>query len=456
MPATHKSISFEELKQKVKNLLNDVGLQRVADRPARLISGGQKRRLALAMELASAPTLLLCDEVTSGLDPQSETEILNLLHQLAQQKKCLILNVTHSLNHLELYDSITVLYQGHLAYHGPSAYLLTHFGIHHPENLFPTLLSQTPENWSAHHWTTSETESHISEENREEMPTIASPLRQFFILLKRRLLLFYRDRSQFALHLLLLFLFPSLVVLFAYRGLPQIQNLNMGQDINLIQQLKETVMFTAQTSKIGSLVSGLILFQVILLTLMASNNAAREVVAERLLLEKEKLAGLHISSYLASKILFLSFLVLAQSSWMTLFVKTICRFPGPLLPQFFLLTLVNAAVTATCLAISSWSRTTEKASLISLYIVGFQLPLSGAVLALPSWLTHFVQPFIATYWSWSGMLQTMRTERLYDLVIAISETALSPLLLCYWVLGAHTLLAIFLAYLGCWRSAWDN
>lgn len=449
-------ISSTDLQEKVKNLLNDVGLQEAADRPARLISGGQKRRLALAMELASTPTLLLCDEVTSGLDPQSETEILHLLHQLAQQKKCLILNVTHSLSHLELYDSITVLYQGHLAYHGPSAYLLTHFGIHQPENLFPTLLSQSPENWSSHHRTMPKIESHCFEENSEETPTIASPLQQFFILLKRRLLLFYRDRSQFALHLLLLFLFPGLVVLFAYRGLPQIQNLNMGQDINLIQQLKETVMFTAQTSKIGSLVSGLILFQVILLTLMASNNAAREVVAERLLLEKEKLAGLHISSYLASKIFFLLLLVIAQSVWMTLFVKTICRFPGPLLSQMLLLILVNAAVTATCLAISSWSRTTEKASLISLYIVGFQLPLSGAVLALPSWLTHFVQPFIATYWSWSGMLQTMRTERVYDLVVAISETALSPLALCYWVLGAHTLLGIFLAYLGCWRSAWEN
>ena len=447
--------TFEIIQRKTETLLKEVGLVEIAHRPTRLISGGQKRRLALAMELVSAPALLLCDEVTSGLDPQSENEILHLLHRISREKNCLVLNVTHSLQQLELYDSVTLLYHGHLAYHGPATYLLSHFNIAHSDHLFTVLTSQPPEFWTARHLILPQTESPEYETAVDSCP-IASPLSQFETLFHRRLKLFFRDRSQTMLQLLLLFLFPALVVLFAYRGLPQIQNINMGQNVGLLQQLKETIFFTAQTSKIGSLVSGLILFQVILLTLMASNNAAREVVAERLLLEKEKLAGLHPSSYIASKITFLFLLMIAQSFWMTFFVKTICRFPGPFLPQFFLLTLVNTAVTASCLAISSWSRTTEKASLISLYLVGFQLPLSGAVLALPPWLTPLIQPFIATYWSWSGLLQTMREERIYDLVVAISETALAPLPLCLWVLGAHTLICFFLAYLGVGRSQWRN
>lgn len=447
---------FLSIHQKAQTLLKDVGLSETANRPTHLISGGQKRRLALAMELVSSPSLLLCDEVTSGLDPQSENEILYLLHRLSREKKCLILNITHSLQQLELYDSITVLYQGHLAYHGTPTHLLSHFDIPHSDHLFTTLTSQPPETWAMPPSALSPDTDLIQESDHETFPAIASPLNQFGTLLHRRFKLFFRDRSQLALQILLLFLFPALVVLFAYQGLPQIQNLNMGQNVDLLQQLKETIFFTAQTSKVGSLVSGLILFQVILLTLMASNNAAREIVAERPLLEKEKLAGLSPSSYIASKITFLFFLMIAQSFWMAFFVKIICRFPGNFLPQFFLLTLVNSAVTAICLAISSWSRTPEKASLTSLYLVGFQLPLSGAVLALPHWLTPLVQPFIATYWSWSGLLQTMREERIYDLVVAISETSIAPLPLCLWALGAHTFIGFFLAYLGCGRSQWEN
>ena len=66
----------------------------------------------------------------------------------------------------------------------------------------------------------------------------------------------------------------------------------------------------------GSLVSGLIMFQVILLALMGSNNAAREIAGERLIFEKEKFAGLRPGAYVASKAAFLGVLVLAQSVWM--------------------------------------------------------------------------------------------------------------------------------------------
>ena len=57
------------------------------------------------------------------------------------------------------------------------------------------------------------------------------------------------------------------------------------------------------------------------------------------------------------------------------------------LAQMMVLIFVNAALTAVCLAISSLMKTAEQASLVSIYLVGFQLPLSGAVLALPKVLS---------------------------------------------------------------------
>ena len=155
---------------------------------------------------------------------------------------------------------------------------------------------------------------------------------------------------------------------------------------------------------------------------------------------------------MASKILFLGILSAVQSLWMGVFIHVTCSFPGNLGEQLLFLFLVNAAMTSICLAISSFMATAEQASLASIYLVGFQLPLSGAVLALPAWLVWVVRPFIAAYWSWSGMLQTLRGERYYDIVNMVIQTSLSPASLCLWVLGAHIGVGILLTFQGCERT----
>ncbi len=103
---------MEELDKRIDRVLEETGLASIADRQVKVLSGGQKRRLGLAMELVSDPKLLLCDEVTSGLDPRSEREIVRLLHDLSRREGRIVLSVTHSLAHLELYDSILVLHEG--------------------------------------------------------------------------------------------------------------------------------------------------------------------------------------------------------------------------------------------------------------------------------------------------------------------------------------------------------
>src|SRR5205823_6365128 len=79
----------------------------------------------------------------------------------------------------------------------------------------------------------------------------------------------------------------------------------------------------------------------------------------------------------------LGVLVFAQSVWMTLFVNMIVGFQGERVAQALSLILLNAAITSICLGISSWMKSAEQSSLLSMYLVGFQLPLSGVLLALP-------------------------------------------------------------------------
>jgi ABC-type multidrug transport system ATPase subunit len=454
----------EDPETAVEAVLDEVKMQESGDQRVAVLSGGQRRRLAMAIELTSRPDLLLCDEVTSGLDPLAENDIVHLLHGLSRKDNRLVLSVTHSLEHLDLYDSVLVLYKGIVAYHGPPGFLSHYFGVPRPDALYARLELREPQEWAAswekHHSALVEAAEATSPANppkREPPPPPAEPvvlpgaLSQFFTLLGRRLLVFSRCRPQILLQLGLILGFPLLVTVFAWNGLPAVKNLSMGLDLNVIQQLNEAREFLIQSSKVGSLVSGIVMFQVILLTLMGANNAGREIAAERLIFEKEKFSGLNPLAYVGSKAAFLFFLVLAQSLWMGLFVHYVCGFPGDLPAQLFLLLLVNAAMTSICLAVSSLTGSPEQASLVSIYLVGFQLPLSGAVLALPVALGTLVRPFISAYWSWSGILQTLRQERYYDIVKTVVQSPLAPEALCIWVLCAHIVAGLFIAWVGCER-----
>lgn len=488
-------ISSAERRELVDRLLGQVGLEEFGEHSVKVLSGGQKRRLALAMELVSSPPILLCDEVTSGLDPQSEEEIVSLLRKVAREGNRLVISVTHSLKNLNDYDAVVVLYKGVLAYAGVPRHLAHYFRVDAPDLVYSQLGSRDAEGWQAS-WkkhsaaflqgeeppgeveepqvareTTCpdckapcgegvrfckecgckipESASGTTDDGEESTPGFLS---QFATLTVRRFTIFLRSKAQLWLQAGLVFGFPCLVAIFGWNGLPQIRNLGMGLDLNLIQQLTEARDFLIQASKVGSLVSGIVMFEVVLLTLMGANNAGREIAAERQILEKEKLSGLHPGAYVASKIFFLGILSAVQSLWMGLFVHHTCAFPGELASQLLFLFLVNAAMTSVCLAISSFMASAEQASLASIYLVGFQLPLSGAVLALPAWLGPVARPFIAAYWSWSGILQSLRGERYYDIVVMVIQTGLSASSACLWMLSIHIVAGILLTYQGCVRT----
>ena len=467
-------IDAEERERRIDALLETTGLTALADRRVGVLSGGQRRRLSLTIETVSSPSLLLCDEVTSGLDPGSALEIVTLLHALSRAnggERRLVVNVTHSLTGLALYDRVIVLCEGRLAYQGPPEHLAHYFRVNGGDAVYARLAERTGEEWDAS-WrkhgpffggapTDGATEDtppstdDLPVPSDEDGPHTPDAFTQFAVLFGRRLRLFLRERSQLGLQAALILGFPCLVVVFAFNGLPRIHNLSMQKDLSVLQQVQETADYMKQAVEVGGLVSGLLLFQIILLALMGSNNGALEIAGERPLFEREKLAGLSPVSYLASKAVFLGLLITAQAVWMVLFVHAVCGFPGDLLGQVALLWLADAALTALCLAFSSFATTPSQASLISIYFVGFQLPLSGAVLALPDTLAKLTRPFIAAYWSWAGSILTLRDTPFYDLILKVTKTELAALPVCYWVLGAHVALGISLAYLGCRRAVWD-
>ena len=445
-------------------LLALTGLTAAGGTLSRHLSGGQRRRLALAMELVSEPALLLCDEVTSGLDARAEREILELLRRIAREGDRVVLVVTHGLRELASFDKVAVLSAGHLAYFGPPGTLAHYFRAAQAEEVFEVLPRRTGPEWHAS-WV--KHRAHFDDTGAAGRGTSASPqppdasalpspARQFLALLAARWKIFFRNKSGIALQLGLVLGFPLVVAVFALDGLPPVPSLDAALSGDVVRQLVEARTFAEGASKAGSAVSGLVLLQVILLGLLGANNSAREIAGERAIYEKERFAGLSPAAYVAAKASFLAVLVLLQSAWMTWFVRTVTHFPGDAGGQFLFFLLVNAALTAACLGISALARTADQASLASIYLVGFQLPLSGAVLALPAGLDAALRPFIAAYWSWSGALQSLRDTRYYDVLEMVIPTTLSPAALCIWVLVLHVVFGIFLAWLGCLRAAWDR
>ncbi len=114
------TVPFAEGQSRAKMLLGDVGLgDRIHAFPDQ-ISGGEKRRVAVASALMNSPSLLLADEPTGELDPETEIQILTLLQQANEQGSTVLL-VTHNHDLKQYGDRVFTMEQGKLAEEGPGS-----------------------------------------------------------------------------------------------------------------------------------------------------------------------------------------------------------------------------------------------------------------------------------------------------------------------------------------------
>ena len=115
-----------EKREKVVALLDEIEMgEGFIDRYPAELSGGQKQRVCIARALAAKPKLIICDEVTSALDPLVADGILKLLLRLQKIENVAYLFITHDLATVKaIADSIAVMYQGRLVRYGPKSQVL--------------------------------------------------------------------------------------------------------------------------------------------------------------------------------------------------------------------------------------------------------------------------------------------------------------------------------------------
>lgn len=431
-----------------------IDLSRVSsflDQPYKTLSGGQMRRVALAEELIGDPPFLFLDELTSGLDPHSEREMMVWLDELAGKTGKTIVLVTHALSNVHLCDSILFMSKGRLLYRGAYEALLGKYHAVDIEELYANAESLALQTASS---SLDVDLVPLPQPQPQPLKTARPPggLEQIATLFRRQALLLARDRGQLWLQLTLVLTFPILVAVFAYRGLPQVRSLSLGLEVNIVRTLTEQLLYSKELFHAASLVSGLAMFQVILLTLMGANNGSREIARERGILDKERRAGLAPWAYSAVKFFQVALFSALQAFWMTWFVKSVCGFSGNLGVQVAVFFGATFAMSSTCLAISARSRSAERASLMAIYLVGLQLPLSGAVLALPELVSWVTRPFISAYWGWSGYLKSLETFRQYDLVKQATDTHIASLPAVFLILALHIAAGFIVTYASVSRS----
>ncbi len=111
----HPEVSLGEAREQSAYLLERVGLGERMDYLPQRLSGGQKQRVAIARALATGPRLILADEPTASLDSQSGREVVDLLQELARDRGCPILLVTHDQRVLHVADRVLSMEDGRLS-----------------------------------------------------------------------------------------------------------------------------------------------------------------------------------------------------------------------------------------------------------------------------------------------------------------------------------------------------
>ena len=142
MPGT----SAEERQSRIAEVLDQVDLSDRSGVRIRRLSGGQRKRVSLALELLTGPPLLILDEPTSGLDPGLEARTMTLLSQVAGTGR-IVLVATHAMESIERAEALCVLVGGYVAFFGPPRKALSYFRVDRYAELFRQLEKQSPSSW---------------------------------------------------------------------------------------------------------------------------------------------------------------------------------------------------------------------------------------------------------------------------------------------------------------------
>lgn len=360
---------------KIDQVLQQVGMTERADVVIRNLSGGQKKRIALASELLNDPDALFLDEATSGLDPASEREMMVLFRQLADDGITTVC-ITHFPDHLTLCDRLLVVNHGVLVFDGTPQEALEHFEIRSMNEIYTVLQKRTSEYPESRNLPPVRV---VSKDNKNAMTNelldeIKYSGGQLPTLLRRYIRLFFSDKKN------ILFLILQTPIIAALIGF------TFGDIVTG---------FAEQHASDWKQVAFLLLLAVVW---CSSSNGVREIVKEKHIYRHERRYRLNKAAYVLSKFILLGAIGIGQAWIMQAVLRSITGMSTNDVTVLSTVTLVALAGTAIGLAISSVSKTSEQAATILPIILIAQAVYSGGLARMTGLNEAVAKVFASLFW----------------------------------------------------------
>ena len=373
-----------ERRVRVREVLNELELQERAQQRIDTLSGGQKKRTNVALELLTKPALLFLDEPTSGLDPGLDRQVMNLLRDLADNGQTVVV-VTHAMDHLSDCDNIVILgVGGVLAYYGPPAGVFDYFGTTSWAGVFGKLNQPHP-------WTASK--PHIASTVQR-----LAPIRQqswwfqVAMLVQRYVKVILADTY----YVVMLAVLPLIM---AAVGFISGDEFGLGAGA-AVEGLPNRNLYARS----------LLLLLVLGAAFMGAAASILELVKERAIYERERSVGVSNSAYLASKVIVLGVITALQAAlfaWLALLGRA-----GPQAPLIFSSGYLEIVIVVMALAVVSMAAglvlsaliVTGEAAMPALVVFTMtQVVLSGAIQLRYAWMLDGPARLDPAYWAMNAM-----------------------------------------------------
>ncbi len=302
--------SEQERAARIDEVLRELKLDIHKDKKITSLSGGQRKRVSVALELLTKPSLIFLDEPTSGLDPGMDRDVMQLLRGLADDGRT-VLVVTHSVAELAICDKLLVMAPGgSVAYFGPPEEALNFFGYSTWADVFSAFENYRDYDWAgrwkgSQHYQMYAADIDAVAAQPVQMPPmqqIRPPkpqgwFSQLFTLVRRYVSVIASDKGFMAL----------MVILPAVLGGV---SLLIDPDKNLLVNVNE------QTGRIipNGTATTVLLIMAVGACFAGAANSVRELIKERVIYERERATGLSRSAYLMSKVIVLGFITLLQGA----------------------------------------------------------------------------------------------------------------------------------------------
>jgi len=455
----------KQIKERIKEVLEDVEMKSHRNLLVSKLSGGERKRVSIALELLANPSVFFLDEPTSGLDPGLDRKMMLLLRKLADKGHTIVL-VTHATNNINACDYICFLCRGgRLAYFGPPNEAIAYFGKADFAEIYSALEpsednKDIPSKAEADFKKSQDYQTYVVEPLQQgpagraqsttaivtiKQPQRGNPWKQFAILSRRYLELLGNDMGNLAILflqapviglLLLLMLLSnngsgtffrnsittcsgSATVQGQVVTFSNCQTLQDGLNTPQGQQFAAQQGKTAQEVLQDAILSGsganaqeILLIMAFAAVMFGCINGAREVVKEVSIYKRERAVNLGIAPYMFSKIVVLGVLCLVQSAVLVLLVNSVAPFDH----STFLPTLVEIYITMALaslvglmlgLTISSIAPNNDRAmSLVPIVLVP-QIIFSGVTFPLNGTFLQILGAFFPVRWAMAGLGSTV-------------------------------------------------